>query len=178
MKLFTCFVHKNSNRNALATEFLFKEKHVITPEDSILVVSVNPSFPLPEPETVVPGFVEKLEPVEAKTKNNDKKHFFYYRFDPAEFLFEFSAKFKKYEQEFIAFKKCLKENNFEKAKFLISDMRNGNEFIFSVFYNNGYYEVYRNHFPENVRTLLKHIKTVHKNILLYVEELTSNLNLY
>lgn len=178
MKLFTCFVEKENGSRVLATEFLFKKRHVI-PEGSILAVSVAEGFPLPEPETIIPGFVEKLQPAEVvKTKNGKEKQLFHYCFDPAEFLFEFFGKFKMYEQKFTLFKKLLKESNFEKAKSIIADLENGNSFMFSIFYNNGYYEVYGNYLSEDLQTVLKHIKATHKNMLLYVEELTLNLNLY
>lgn len=176
MKVFTCFVEKKNQTTAVATEFLFKETPVIIPLWSPIIISVPPKIPLPDPETIVPGFEIDLKLGEKiLTEKKREKQLFYYHFNPSEFLFKFSEKFRKYEQMFILFKKYLRENKIDKAKILVEKMKIANEFMYLVFRNNGYFALYADYFSKNIQTLLKHLKLVHKNIVLSTEQLSLNL---
>jgi len=178
VKPFLCFVMKKISCGVIATEFLFKDRPVIKPEGSILLVTTVDGYPLPDPEVIVPGFFEKLKPVKTvKLKNGREKFLYHYVFDPVDFIFEFSENFKKFEQKFILFKKLLKEGRFDEAKATVTSIKVGSEFTYLAFYDQGYYEVYESHLPESVRILLKHLKLVHREMLRTIEEMTVNLNL-
>ncbi|MGB9878694.1 MAG: hypothetical protein ACPLGZ_01790 [Candidatus Pelagibacter ubique] len=169
MKFFLCFIYEKREKYALGVEYVFREKSVIPPingtQPHLIVKTYNP-YPLPEKETLVPGTLEDLKP----TKTITGKPLYEFIFDPEKFLSDFTVVIKKYEKLVSLLWNAIKNKDLEKGKNLFKKIELVHRFINLVFYNTGYFGVYK----EN-NNLVKHILNIYKETTLEVEILTKKI---